>query len=98
MHAMNAASSQDDVLPKMSAFFKPGQLVPCVVKALEQREKGNKKNVVLSLRPSLLNQNLAIGNITPGMVCPPTIQPNVLHRVLTDTFFSLPHTSPSTEV
>ncbi len=72
MHAMNAASSQDDVLPKMSAFFKPGQLVPCVVKALEQREKGNKKNVVLSLRPSLLNQNLAIGNITPGMVCPPS--------------------------
>lgn len=58
---------EDDVLPKMSAFFKPGQLVPCVIKALEEREKGNKKNVVLSLRPSLLNQNLAIGNITPGM-------------------------------
>jgi hypothetical protein len=55
----------------MSAFFKQGQLVPCIVKAIEERAKGNRKNVVLSLRPSLLNQNLAIGNITPGMVCRP---------------------------
>jgi len=61
------SKDQEDSLPKLSSFFKVGQLLPCVVKGTETNKKG-KKTVLLSLCPSVLNQRLSLANISNGMV------------------------------
>lgn len=60
---------EEDAPIRMSNFFKVGQLVPCVVKSVDEgKNQKKKKTIVLSTRPSLLYQNITLENITAGMV------------------------------
>ncbi|TYZ63090.1 hypothetical protein PybrP1_002620 [[Pythium] brassicae (nom. inval.)] len=61
----------DEDLPALSALFRVGQFVPCVVLATTKEAKG--KQVQLSLRTSLLHAELVPQTVTKGMTLHGTV-------------------------
>lgn len=66
-----AGSSDDEELAPLSALFRVGQFVPCVVLSAAKESKG--KQIVLSLRTSLLNAELVPQTVTKGMTLHGTV-------------------------
>lgn len=56
-------------LPNLAELFHIGQWVRCKVTSLQTGENKQKKVVELSLKPSVVNEDIDKVDITPGVVC-----------------------------
>lgn len=64
-------ADSDEELPALTALFRVGQFVPCVVLAATKEAKG--KQIHLSLRTSLLNAELVPQTVAKGMTLHGTV-------------------------
>lgn len=55
-------------LPNLAELFYVGQWVRCKVSAIQTGDNNQKKVVELSLKPSVVNEDIAKVDITPGVV------------------------------
>lgn len=57
-------------LPNLAELFYIGQWVRCKVSAIQGGDNNNQKKLVeLSLKPSVVNEDIAKVDVTPGVVC-----------------------------
>jgi rRNA biogenesis protein RRP5 len=65
MQEDETASVNEDI-PDLQAFFQVGQIVRCIITQLEEEERYSR--VELSLRSSLINKDLTLDVMSPGML------------------------------
>jgi rRNA biogenesis protein RRP5 len=58
----------ETALPNLNELFHIGQWVRCKVTGLQSGENNSKKVVELSLKPSLVNEDIIKVDVTPGVV------------------------------